>query len=140
MILKNKKTRIFVLGIVSLTCFVLLCVNAFTYTYKIVSLSKKEKELTIKLNELKELKESLDNEIEKLHDPEYIERFAREEYLYTKPNEYVIKVQDEYVYNAKELEKTLDDVNKLSKTRIYIVISSLGVVIGLALFARTKRS
>ncbi len=140
MVFKNRKTRILVLGIVSLTCFVLLCANVFTYTYKIVTLSKKEKELTLRLNELKELKDSLDTEIEKLHDPEYIERFAREKYLYTKHNEYVIKVHDEDVYNVSELEDTEKEIDGLSKTRIYIVILSLGGVVGLALFARTKRS
>ncbi len=133
---KSRKRRLAVLGTLSIVAFIFFCVNVFNYTYKIISLTKREKELAQVLDELKTEKEHLDNEIEKLQDEEYIARYAREKYLYTKNGEYVIKIIDGEVVDTEVSE----EMEKLGKTKILIVISSLVGLAGLTMFARIKKS
>lgn len=38
--------------------------------------------------------EALKAEVQKLHNPEYVERYAKERYLYTKENELIIRKTD----------------------------------------------
>lgn len=61
----------------------------------IYHLQKEEKLLNNQLNTLKYDEKLLKVEIEKLKDPEYLARYARENYLYSKNGEIVIKVQKE---------------------------------------------
>ncbi len=53
--------------------------------------------LTDKYNTLLHEEESLQSEITKLQDSEYVARYAREKYMYSLPNEVIIKLP-----NAKE--------------------------------------
>lgn len=48
--------------------------------------------LTDKYNTLLHEEESLQSEITKLQDSEYVARYAREKYLYSLPNEVIIKL------------------------------------------------
>lgn len=48
--------------------------------------------LTNKYNSLLHEEESLQSEITKLQDNDYVARYAREKYLYTLPNEIIIKL------------------------------------------------
>ena len=55
------------------------------------------KELTILEADYEELlntEASLKAEVEKLKNPEYMERIAKEKFLYTKPNEIIIRKTD----------------------------------------------
>lgn len=45
-------------------------------------------------NEKLSEEETLKDEINKLQDPEYMARYAREKYLYSKKNEIIIKIED----------------------------------------------
>ena len=64
------------------------------YGYKLVSLSRQEQELKDKLVSLQAEEQSLKIEIQKLKDPDYLARYAREHYLYSKDGEYIIKIDD----------------------------------------------
>ena len=48
-----------------------------------------------KLVSLKEEEDELQLEADKLQDPDYIARYAREKYLYSKEGEFVIKIPEE---------------------------------------------
>ena len=61
---------------------------------KIRSYEKEKKALTLELEKLKEDAESLNLEINRLNSPEYIARYAREKFLYTKDGEKLIIVDD----------------------------------------------
>jgi cell division protein DivIC len=50
--------------------------------------------LNVQLEELKEKEEELSTDVLKLQDPEYIARYLREKYYYSKNNEYIIKLPD----------------------------------------------
>ncbi len=55
---------------------------------------KQKKEYTKILSELKEKEEELNNTVTKLQDPDYVARYAREKYLYSKDGEIIIRVPD----------------------------------------------
>lgn len=90
----------------SLSCLVMayLLVNLVTYSYQIKKLSDEQTKLTQNLTELKEKESNLKKEINKLKDPDYLARYARENYLYTKDGEYVIK-EDKNKTPKKEKNK-----------------------------------
>ena len=90
---KNKSTRIF---FVALIC---LAVNAYVIYGVVNTLSevnKKEQEkvlLNKTLINLKEKNEELKVEANKLHDAEYVAKYAREKYMYSGQNEYIIRIK-----------------------------------------------
>jgi cell division protein DivIC len=62
---------------------------------KIFEKYQEKKELEDKLVSLKEKEEELKVDAKKLQDPEYIARYAREKYLYSKDGEYILQIPDE---------------------------------------------
>ncbi len=60
---------------------------------KVVTLKQEKNELLTTLNSTKSEKKYLENEIERLKDEEYVARYAREKYLFSKEGEYIIKIQ-----------------------------------------------
>lgn len=49
-------------------------------------------ELNDQYNDLLDQEESLNSEVTKLHDIDYVARYAREKYMYSLPNEIIIKI------------------------------------------------
>ena len=49
-------------------------------------------DLNIQYNHLLSQEESLNSEVTKLHDMDYVARYAREKYMYSLPNEIIIKI------------------------------------------------
>ncbi len=52
------------------------------------------KEVNLKYEELLEEEASLNVEVSKLQDPDYIARYAREKYMYSKPGEIILRMVD----------------------------------------------
>ena len=50
------------------------------------------RELEKKLADLQEAEKELNSEIVKLQDPDYLARYAREKYFYSKDNEIIIRI------------------------------------------------
>ena len=70
------------------------CINIFPDWLKI---TKNKKEITLlesSYEELLDTEEALKAEVEKLQDPEYVERYAKEKFLYTKDDEMIIRKTD----------------------------------------------
>lgn len=86
----------------------------------IYHLQKEEKKLTQNLSSLKYDEKLLKTEIEKLKDPDYLARYARENYLYSKDGEIVIKVQ-------KENQKIEEDSSAPNYT--YVLIGGIFVFV-----------
>lgn len=89
---KKKALRILFFGLAS-------CISIFYFLGIVVNVSidivdkYKEKELlNEKLLELKKEEHELSLDVEKLKDPEYIARYLREKFLYSKKDEYIIKI------------------------------------------------
>ena len=108
MVKKNKtKKRLMIMGPICLIIIGTFIFNATFYFHKIMVLEKSKSELENQLVVLKEKEEILTRDIQKLKDPEYIAKYARENYMYSKDGEYIIKIEDE----AKEEIKSEDTFN-----------------------------
>lgn len=89
---KKKAVRFLFFG---LTCLILVIVILITLTHVWIDIYDKYREkqqLDEKLLNLKEEEEELVVDVEKLQDPEYIARYLREKYFYSKDGEYIIKI------------------------------------------------
>lgn len=105
-VVKAAKRRLVFFGTISIAAIIYFFVTLATYTIRIAELSQEKKELAAQMVTLKDDEENLKLEIQKLQDPDYIARFARENYLYSKDGEYIIKLDDQE--KEKETEEKVD--------------------------------
>ena len=91
-ITKKDKRRLLVLMCIFIPLLIWFISNITTYTSIIYSNIKEKKELDKKYAEILEEEELLKSEISKLQDEEYVARYAREKYLYSKDDEIIIKI------------------------------------------------
>lgn len=89
---KKEKLRlkIYLLTIIALVSF--FGYKMYYYWPKIFSNYQEKRELENKYTSLLEEEETLSSDIIKLQDPDYIARFAREKYLYSKNGEIIIRI------------------------------------------------
>ena len=123
---KSAKKRLLVFGTLSYAMIIYFFITLTTYTLNIIDLNHEKKELNNQLLVLKEDEENLNIELKKLQDPDYIARFARENYLYSKNGEYIIKIQG----NDKTTETTDIDHEK-SIRYIVIGVGSFLTILGI---------
>ena len=92
-------------------------------------MAQKEKQY----EDLQEESEYLKNEIVKLHDPEYLAKFARENYYYSTSDEIIVQVNKEKEKN-KEVEEKVKEENVeiiywcglgISLIFVYMIIRSI---------------
>ena len=68
---------------------------SFMNSYKQVNEKLKEKEeLTLQYKELTDEEEMLQKEVTRLQDPEYIARYVREKYMYSKEGELILRISE----------------------------------------------
>lgn len=89
---KGDKRRLTVLLCVFVPLLTVFVSNMFSYWSSIFSNIKEKKELEASYMTKLEEEELLKSEIQKLQDSEYIARYAREKYLYSKNGELIIKI------------------------------------------------
>ena len=92
---KKKARRMLVFG---LTSIFVICTTSFTigkYWVEIFDKYREKNELDIELTALKEKEEELKVDANKLQNPDYIARYAREKYLYSKDGEYILQIPEE---------------------------------------------
>ena len=91
---KNVK-RLLVFGFFSVftICFVL--VSVYKVINQIVDKYQESKELEKRIIALSEEEEELNNEINRLQDKDYLARYAREKYFYSKNGELIIRIPTE---------------------------------------------
>ena len=71
-----------------------LSYKLFDYLREIRDIKKEKETLEGKLADLQEQEEILKTDIQKLEDPEYVAKYAREKYLYSKEGELIIRIPD----------------------------------------------
>ena len=79
-------------------CFFIIAFIVYTavnYTIDIYSKYREKEELDKDLLALKDKEQKLTVDVEKLQDPEYVGRYLREKFLYSKQGEYIIKLPHE---------------------------------------------
>lgn len=92
---KKAKRRIFVFFIFFGAIIGSLSYSFFTNVEKIIEIKKDKSGLNTKLADLQEEEKILNSDIKKLQDPEYVARYAREKYLYSKDGELIIRLPDD---------------------------------------------
>ncbi len=94
---KQKKKK---LGPILLSLFSLVVISITTYTLgrywvDIYSKYQEKEKLEKELTSLKEKEDELEADVERLQDKDYIARYAREKYYYSKDGEYILRIPEE---------------------------------------------
>ncbi len=129
---KTVKRRATILGIFFFIVFIVLIVTSLSYVYQIRNLKNEERKLEEQLKELKLSEEELSVEINRLKDPNYIAKYAREKYYYTKDGEYVIKIDES---TSEKIESITENI------KVYYIIGGISIGIsflGLLIFIYNK--
>ena len=92
---KASKKRLAVFGTISVMIILYFIFLLGYYIYQIYQLKEEQKKLNDNYTELKANEKELRNEIERLQDSDYIARYARENYSYSKNGEYILKLKSE---------------------------------------------
>ena len=93
---KKKKAlkRMFLFGFTSVFIIVAMSFTIGKYWIEIYEKYQEKKTLDKELTHLKEKEEELKVDANKLQNPDYIARYAREKYLYSKDGEIIIRIPD----------------------------------------------
>lgn len=120
--MKKKKVKLKVRTLVVFAIAIMLFgYLSYSGIYYLVSKKNYESEKIVlqdKLNNLKDKETDLNSEINKLKDDDYLARYAREEYLYSKKGEYVIRIEEK----KGEEKGTTSTVSKFSYKYLYMII------------------
>jgi len=131
---KAIKRRLVITVPVTLLVRIFAIVTTVIELNKIKNYKEEEKKLIEELEMLKSDAESLNIEITKLSSPDYIARYAREKYLYTKDGETVVIV-DVATKNEKieENKKTMDKLTYITITAgivLFIIVITIIAIKG----------
>ena len=94
-ITKKQKRRLLLYTVLIIPIAGLFAFNMFSYWTQIYKNIKEKNVLKTNLTEKLEEEERLNKEITKLNDSDYIAKYAREKYLYSKNGEIMIRIDDE---------------------------------------------
>ena len=125
---KKAKRRLLVFGPIAIFVIIYCAFTLVTTVADLYSLKNEETNLNNKLESLKTNASDLKTEITKLQDKDYVARYARENYLYTKNGEYVIKTE----------EKTKEEKKQTKKDKTYIIYACITATILIILFIIIK--
>ena len=89
---ERRRLTIFVLSFLFIIGFT--CINIFPDWLKIMNNKQEITHLQSSYEELLDTEEALKAEVQKLQNPEYVERYAKEKFLYTKDGEIIIRKTD----------------------------------------------
>ena len=96
---KSSGRRIFILIVAIISIAVLMFITLSDVVVQIYDKYNEASELEDKLADLKDNEEKLESEINRLQDPEYLARYAREKYFYSKENELIIRIPEKEEQN-----------------------------------------
>ncbi len=121
---KNKfsiqaRRRLFFLRPICLFLLFFVAITFISNTIRLYQLNNEKKEKEEEYIKQQEKSDYLKNEIIKLNDPEYLAKFARENYSYSKDGELIIKI-DEKVDEEVKVEDNIQEKN--SEWLIYGII------------------
>ena len=91
---KAATARLLTFGSICLVVIATFLFSLINYSANLYKLTKEKEELETNYLELQEEADDLKIEITKLQDPEYLAKYARENYLYSKDGELIIKIND----------------------------------------------
>lgn len=92
---KNVRVRLLLFFLVFGSIIGSLSYSFFSNVSKIIKIKNEKVALKEKLVDLKDEEDKLNSDIKKLKDPEYVARYAREKYMYSKDGELIIRLPDD---------------------------------------------
>ena len=92
---RKMRRRLLFFGLFSLAIIFAMTFTIGKYWIEIFEKYNEKKYLDDKLTSLKEKEEELKVDANKLQNPDYIARYAREKYLYSKEGEYILQIPEE---------------------------------------------
>ena len=92
---KKKARRIATFGLVSIIAIIVVVITVGSVFKELISKYQEKISLENKLITLKEKEKVLENDVKKLEDPEYLARYAREKYFYSKDGELILRIPDD---------------------------------------------
>ncbi len=93
-ITKKDKRRLFCWSLLILIISSYLCVFGYKYWSQILDNYQIQEELEILYENLLSDEKKLNSEAAKLQDPDYVAKFAREKYMYSKEGEIIIRITE----------------------------------------------
>lgn len=91
---KKQAFRFLVFGVVCIFIITGLLTTITKVWINIYEKYQEKEELNNKILALKEKEEQLSVDVERLQDPEYIARYLREKYFYSKDGEFIIRIPE----------------------------------------------
>lgn len=91
---KHIKRKLVLVTLVFLVVGGILLKSIVQTSIQIYDKRKEKKEFTQMLEDLKEKENELNSTVTKLQNPDYVARYAREKYLYSKDGEIIIRIPD----------------------------------------------
>ena len=88
------KAKIFLVTIIFLSIGFILIKSIFETSVQIYAKQQEKKEFNAMLKKLKDKEDELNNTVTKLQNPDYVARYAREKYLYSKDGEIIIRIPE----------------------------------------------
>ena len=92
---KKARRRMLLLGLTSIVVIFAMTFTIGKYWVEIYEKYQEKKELEKELTLLKEKEEELKVDANKLQNPDYIARYAREKYQYSKDGEFILQIPEE---------------------------------------------
>ena len=129
---KSTKRRLSIFGLLSMGCifYFLFCLGY--ELYQVHKLEFQKIELKEEYNNLKKDAKKLQLQIDELNNPEYLAKYARENYSYSKEGEYIIKLKS-HDEKIKKVDK------KINTNYIYISLSAFVILILFILVVKSSR-
>ena len=92
---KKSRRRMIFLGLTSIVIIFVMTFTIGKYWIEIFEKYQEKKELDKELTLLKEKEEELKVDAKKLQNPDYVARYAREKYKYSKDGEFILQIPEE---------------------------------------------
>ena len=92
---KKKAKRIATFGVLSIILVITIFLTLFSVILDIVDKYQEKNQLNAELIALQEKEKELETDVKKLEDPEYLARYAREKYFYSKDGELILRIPEE---------------------------------------------
>lgn len=92
---KKKAKRLITFGFVSIFLIVSILITFISVFVELIDKYHEKNELEEQLVYLEEKEKELENTALKLEDPEYLSRYAREKYFYSKEGELIIRIPED---------------------------------------------
>lgn len=138
---KKSKTRLIIFGIPCVIIIIYFLIQLLLYAYQIYNLKKEYNAKLDEYNKLKVEEKELRTDYEKLQDPDYKARYAREKYSYTKNGEYkiIIKEKEEEKEDVSFKDYVINNIKNINIDYPYVIYGVIGITIFVIIMKSKKK-